>query len=172
MDEYVKTQPLRKNPSRQECETVIKRILVTEVLTKGRNEQFRSASDFMSYFESLYPASDSLTKQVQRAIKAMELPKDEHGYLIVNKTKEQLEEEKDLAYLLNRSNAYLTDLTDCEPVLLHCCKDDAAYLLTLVTKCLGLQDKYETVLQTSDGILFYTKQRNQLETYLNSLINR
>lgn len=171
MDEYNKTQPLRKNPSRQDCETVIKRILVTEVLTKGRNEQFRSAADFMSYFESLYPASDSLTKQVQRAIKSMALPKDDHGYLIVNKTKDQLEEEKDLSHLLHRSNAFLADLSDCEPLLLHCNKDDASYLLHLITKCLGLKDKYETVLQTSDGVLFYTRQRSQLETYLNSLIN-
>lgn len=172
MDEYIKTQPLRKNPSRQDCETVIKRILVTEVLTKGRNEQFRSATDFMSYFESLYPASDSLTKQVQRAIKAMDLPKDERGYLIINKTREQLEEEKELSYLLSQSHASIADLSECEPLLIHCDKDAAAYLLTLVIKCLSLKDKYETVLQTADGILFYTKQRHQLEIYLNSLFKK
>ncbi|MBQ9579897.1 MAG: hypothetical protein IJR23_01820, partial [Lachnospiraceae bacterium] len=89
---------IRHNPSRSEFESIIKRILVTEVLTKGRNEQFRNASDFMSYFESLYPAGTALTKQVQRAIKSMMLPKDEHGYLIINKTEEQLEEEKDLSF--------------------------------------------------------------------------
>ncbi|MBQ9579921.1 MAG: hypothetical protein IJR23_01940, partial [Lachnospiraceae bacterium] len=69
----VSPEVLRKNPSRQDCESIIKRILVTEVLTKGKNEQFKNASDFMSYFESLFPASDALTKQVQRAIKAMML---------------------------------------------------------------------------------------------------
>ncbi len=160
----------RKNPSRQDCESVIKRILVTEVLTKGRNEQFKSASDFMSYFESLYPASEALTKQVQRAIKSMELPKDENGFLIINKTKDQLEEEKNLSYLLNKSNAFISDLTPCEPVLLRCKPEDANYILTLITSCLTLKDKYETVFATSNGIIFYTTQRKQLEILLNSLI--
>lgn len=171
MDQTYLGDSSRKNPSRQECERVIKRILVTEVLTKGRNDKFRGAADFMSYFESLYPASEALTKQVQRAIKAMELPKDEHGYLIINKTKEQLEEEKDLSYLLKKSRACLSDLSECEPVFLRCEPADADYLLTLVTRCLTLKDKYETVFATSNGILFYTKQRNQLEILLNSLIN-
>ena len=63
-----KSPSLRKNPSRETCEGIIRRILMTEVLEKGKNEHFRTAADFMKYFESLYPASDALTKQVQRAI--------------------------------------------------------------------------------------------------------
>ena len=35
----------RKNPSRETCQKIIKRILVTEVLEKGCNEHFRQASD-------------------------------------------------------------------------------------------------------------------------------
>lgn len=160
----------RKNPSRQECERVIKRILVTEVLTKGKNAQFKTAADFMSYFESLYPASEALTKQVQRAIKSMELPKDEHGFLIVNKTKEQLDEEKDLSYHLKKSNAVIADLSECEPLFIRCNPEDASYLLTLILKCLTLNGKYETVLATANGILFYTKQKENLEILINSLI--
>lgn len=53
----------RKNPSRETCQKIIKRILVTEVLEKGCNEHFRQASDFMGYFQSLYPASDALTNR-------------------------------------------------------------------------------------------------------------
>ena len=67
---------LRKNPSREQCQKIIKRILVTEVLQQGHNEHFKQAADFMNYFESLYPPSDALTKQVQRAVKAMDMPKD------------------------------------------------------------------------------------------------
>lgn len=77
---------LRKNPSRKECEDIIRRILMTEMLEKGKNEHFKTATDFMKYFESLYPASDSLTKQVQRAIKSLDMPKDPNGYFIINKT--------------------------------------------------------------------------------------
>ena len=82
---------LRKNPSRETCEGIIKRILMTEVLQHGTNRHFKSASDFLSYFESLYPASDALTKQVQRAVKALDMPKDEKGYFIVNKTIDQFD---------------------------------------------------------------------------------
>ena len=93
---------LRKNPSRQTCETIIKRILMTEVLEKGTNRHFKQASDFMSYFESLYPASDSLAKQVQRAVKSMNMPKDSNGYFIINKSREQLEQEEDLRYSVSK----------------------------------------------------------------------
>ncbi|SFQ21845.1 hypothetical protein SAMN02910358_01162 [Lachnospiraceae bacterium XBB1006] len=171
MSDYSFESVPRKNPSRQDCEKVIKRILVTEVLTKGRNQQFKTAADFMSYFESLYPASDALTKQVQRAIKAMNLPKDEHGYLIVNKTQEQLDEEKDLQYFLRKSHATLGDLSKCKPVFLRCDPMDANYLLTLILHCLTLKDKYETVYATANGILFYTTQPENLETLLSSLID-
>ena len=95
---------LRKNPSRETCENVIKRILMTEVLEHGSNQHFRFASDFMNYFESLYPASDALTKQVQRAVKAMDMPKDANGYFIVNKTNAQLEQENEITSLLKNAN--------------------------------------------------------------------
>ena len=65
---------IRKNPSRKECEKAIRRILITEILENGKNKHFRMATDFITYFEALYPASDSLTKQVQRAVKAMNMP--------------------------------------------------------------------------------------------------
>ena len=161
----------RKNPSREACESIIKRILVTEVLTKGKNQQFRNASDFMSYFQSLYPASDALNKQVQRAIKNMDLPRDEHGYLIINKTATQLEEEKELSSFMRKSHSEVNELIDCEPLFLSCEPDDAQYLLVLIRKCLTLQGKYETVMVTANGILFYTKNKSQLVTLLNSLIN-
>lgn len=37
---------LRKNPSRKECEDIIRRILMTEMLEKGKNEHFKTATDF------------------------------------------------------------------------------------------------------------------------------
>ena len=70
-----KSPSLRKNPSRETCEGIIRRILMTEVLEKGKNEHFRTAADFMKYFESLYPASDALTKQVaaEQSLRALPL---------------------------------------------------------------------------------------------------
>ena len=37
----------RRNPSRKECEDIIRRILMTEVLEKGTNEHFKTAADVM-----------------------------------------------------------------------------------------------------------------------------
>ena len=85
-----------KNPSRKECEKIIRRILITEILENGKNKHFRMATDFTKYFESLYPASESLTKQIQRAVKSMDMPKDEDGFFIVDRTVKQVEKEKNL----------------------------------------------------------------------------
>lgn len=93
---------LRKNPSREACEGIIKHILMTEVLEKGKNEHFRSAADFMSYFESLYPASDALTKQVQRAVKALDMPKDDDGYFIPARLPSSLPRKKNCAICLKK----------------------------------------------------------------------
>ena len=85
---------LRKNPSRETCESIIRRILMTELTQNGKNRHFRKAADFMSYFESLYPASDALTKQVQRAVQSLHMPKDADGFFIVDKTAAQVEQEQ------------------------------------------------------------------------------
>ncbi len=162
---------LRKNPSRKTCETIIKRILMTEVLEKGVNRHFRQASDFMNYFESLYPASDSLTKQVQRAVKAMDMPKDEHGYFIINKSHEQLEQEKDLRYLFEKGSASVCALEEYETVFLRADTRICSYLMDRIQNSLTFQGKYLTMVQTSDGILFYTENRAVLSTLLDSLIS-
>ena len=109
---------LRKNPSRETCEGIIKRILITEVLEHGSNRHFKTASDFMNYFESLYPASDALTKQVQRAIKAMDMPKDDRGFLIVNKTTDQFKQEKELTNLFQQANVTIHPMDQIETIFL------------------------------------------------------
>lgn len=113
-----KSPSLRKNPSRETCEGIIRRILMTEVLEKGKNEHFRTAADFMKYFESLYPASDALTKQVQRAIRSLNMPKDELGYFIPSKTAEQLAHEQELTYILKKANADVCRMDDYQPLFL------------------------------------------------------
>ena len=163
---------LRRNPSREACESIIKRILMTEILEKGKNTHFRTAADFMNYFESLYPPSDALTKQVQRAVRALDMPKDEMGYFIPNKTTEQLEHEKELQYLFRKAGAAVYPMDDCKPVFLEADPDAAAYLLHVIRHSPLFEGKYLTALTTSNGILFYTKNPSQLEILINSLIVR
>ncbi len=161
-----------KNPSRKQCEDTIRRILMTEMLEKGTNEHFKNATDFLSYFQSLYPASDSLTKQVQRAVKSMNLPKDEHGFYIINKTEEQLAQDKELSFLLKKSNATIQELSSYETLFLQVDPTCRSYLLQLISESRTFNDKYITILETSRGLLFYTQSKQNLSVLLDSLIQK
>ena len=160
---------LRKNPSRETCENIIKRILMTEVLENGRNKHFRFASDFMNYFESLYPASDALTKQVQRAIKSLDMPKDKNGYYIVNKTAAQLENEKEISNLLKNANVSVHPMEQVDTVFLSVSSYMRSYLTHLIETTETFQGKYITIVETSNGLLIYTENKSQLLILLNSL---
>ena len=162
---------LRKNPSRETCEGIIKRILMTEVLEHGRNKHFRFASDFMNYFESLYPASDALTKQVQRAVKSLDMPKDEFGYFIVNKTSSQLEQEKEISHLLNKAEVSIHPMENVETIFLTVNNYLKSYLIHLLETTETFQGKYITIIETSNGLLIYTENKKQLLILLNSLVS-
>ena len=161
-----------RNPSRETCEDIIKRILMTEVLEKGTNEHFRTAADFMNYFESLYPASDSLTKQVQRAVRALQMPKDAKGYFIINKTGEQLDQDHDLALLLQKTSSRISSLDECETLFLKVPSTHKDYLLQLIHESITFQDKYVTIVNSDRGFIFYTRNKVQLEVLLESLIQK
>lgn len=163
--------PVIKNPSRETCENIIRRILMMEVLHQGKNNHFKHASDFMDYFESLYPASDSLTKQVQRAVKAMNLPKDEQGYYIINKTQEQIEQDAALKEAFLMAGAKTVPLADYTPVFLSAKPSLCPYLKDLLLNSATFQDKILTIMETSNGLLLYTDQPGQLEKLCSSILN-
>lgn len=165
------TLSMHKNPSRETCEKIIRRILVTEVLEKGSNTQFRNAASFMNYFESLYPASPGLTKQVQRAVKAMDLPKDERGFYLINKTGSQLAQDKEMKAICDKYQASVTDLEGCEQVLLKLPKEACTYLADQLLSSKTFSEKIETIVIAENGLILYTRQKNRLLTNIkNSLI--
>ncbi len=159
-------RPSSHNPSRAECISAIRRILMTEVLENGRNDHFKNATDFMSYFESLYPASPSLLKQVQRAVREMDMPKDSRGYFIINKTHEQLRQDEDLTVMMQRTHAHIVDSDGCDLLFLATEPTYRSYLLQLIRESETLRGKYLTIIDTSDGILFITKNRQALSDLL------
>lgn len=164
------TTQTRKNPSRETCEGIIKRILMTEVLEHGSNQHFRFTSDFMNYFESLYPASDALTKQVQRAVKALDMPKDEHGYYIVNKTNSQLEREREITHLLKQAEVAIHPMEQVDTVFLSVNSYMRSYLVHLIETTETFRGKYITMVETYNGLLIYTENKKQLLILLNSLV--
>lgn len=161
--------PLRKNPSRESCEGIIKRILMTEVLQHGSNRHFKTAADFMDYFESLYPASDALTKQVQRAVKALNMPKDEHGFFIVNKTVDQFDQEKEIAHMFEQAGVQIDPMDDIESVFLAAAPHMRACLIHILEESVTFQGKFLTIVECSNGLLIYTKNKKQMLILLNSL---
>lgn len=162
---------LRKNPSRETCEKIIRKILTTEVLQQGCNMHFKQATDFMNYFESLYPASDSLTKQVQRAVKMMQLPKDENGCYIINKTKQQVEQDDLLKKVFQDASCEVITMVDITPVFLSVKPSMRSYILDLISNSVTLMDKYLTIAETSNGLIIYTNNPvtlcKSLENYCN-----
>ena len=161
---------VKKNPSRENCEQAIRRILMTEMLEKGKNENFKNATDFMPYFESLYPASPSLTKQVQRAIRSMDLPKDERGYFIINKTKKQIDEDKAITEILRLSNASLVNLSEMKPVFIKCHESFSETLMQLISTSDTFKDRFEVMLPAHGGILVYTKKPEIFSTEFGKLL--
>ncbi len=159
-----------KNPSREACENIIRRILMTEVLENGSNCHFKTATDFLVYFESLYPPSDALTKQVQRAVKALNMPKDEKGYFIVNKTNEQFEQEKEISRLFAAAHVSIHPMEEIETVFLQADRHMRACLMHLLETSATFQNKFLTMVETSNGILIYTENKKQLLVLIESLM--
>ncbi|MCR5666738.1 MAG: hypothetical protein K6G01_07880 [Eubacterium sp.] len=163
---------IRKNPSREQCEQVIRRILITELLENGSNSHFKNASDFLGYFESLYPASAALTKQIQRAVKSMDLPKDDNGYFIINKTHKQLEEEQDIRNLLSLSNARQVSLEEMTPVFLQVADAYKEALMDLIAHSTTFENKFDVLLPAHNGLLFYTTKPDELNSILTELFSK
>lgn len=160
------TSSIHKNPSRKACEQIIERILTREFEEYGTNHHFKQASDFMVYFESLHPASPSLTKQVQRAVSAMNLPRDENGYFIINKTAEEYQAERELARLLQDSS--FMNLKSCTPVLLKTDPWQREHIMYLMGSISELKKLYVTLTEAENGILIYSKTPDELTSYLSN----
>ena len=166
MDEEFTTQEndsLRKNPSRKTCESIIRRILLAEVAQQGENRHFKHAVDFMGYFESLYPTSHSLTKQVQRAIKSMNMPKDENGYFIVSKSMEQIEQDSALKNCFAQAHVKTMSLETFTPIFLEADKELCPYLTKLITESITFQNLFVTIIETSNGLILYTENPEELK---------
>ena len=170
--QYTKPTRVRVNPSRAKCETIISRMLSTEIKENGKNIHFKNAMDFMTYFESLYPAGSALTKQVQRAIKSMDLAKDENGYYLLSKTKTQLADEKELSSILRKTGAKLSPQTAFDVVFLEADAAYKPYLAQLMSESDSLRPYFTTIVDTMDGLLFLTVNRKQLTDALSGLIDK
>jgi len=166
----------RRGPSRADCEKAIRRILMTETLENGRNLHFKSSSDFMSYFESLYPASPGLRKQIQRAIHEMDMAKDADGFYIVGKTKGDARDENELSSLMKASGAVISDSganAALETVFIELETEERykiPYIAERLSRLESLSGKYLALIPCTNGILFLTRQKEVLKLRLSALL--
>ena len=168
MSDSTHTKPtrIRINPSRKTCEEIIRRILLTENKESGSNRHFKTAMDFMTYFESLYPSSPALTKQVQRAIKSMRLAKDDNGYFLIDKTKEDLSLDREISIILEKTDASFQSLQDVETLFLKTDADSRSYLASLFAKSSHLNRLFITIIESMNGLVFLTKDVEALKSAL------
>ena len=100
------------------------------------------------------------------------MPKDDFGYFIPNKTTEQLAHERELISLLEKAEASVVSFEEYETLFLKADRELCSYLIHVLDNSPLFTGKYLTIQQTSNGLIFYTKNRSQLEILLNSLIVR
>ncbi len=172
MSDYTKPTRVRVNPSRHTCEEIIRRILLTETKENGSNRHFKTGADFMTYFESLYPSGPALTKQVQRAIRSMGLAKDQNGYFLIDKTKEEQATEQELKSVLEKSDADITNTgTTLQTLLITCSEAHRRYLMTLIPSCHSLSPLCVTMTETNNGILIFTPDAGALNEALADIMD-
>lgn len=160
----------KTGPSRIDCEKAIRRILMRENLQNGKNLHFRNSSDFMPYFEALYPAGQSLQKQVQRAIRSMDLAKDKDGFFLIDRTKEQISDDNDIKRLFLQTGAKSPISSDLETVFLPLEDGDFEtinFLSKKVTESKSFKGKYLAIIPASNGLVFLTNQKDRLLRELN-----
>ena len=97
------------------------------------------------------------------------MPKDENGYFIVNKTNAQLEQENEITNLLKTANVSVHPMEQVDTVFLSVVPHMRSYLVHLIETTESFKGKYITIVETSNGILFYTENKSQLLILLNSL---
>lgn len=122
----------------------------------------------MIYFESLHPASPSLTKQVQRAVSSLNLARDENGYFMIHKTVEEYQAEQELARLLE--TASLSNLHNYTPVFIKTEPWKRSILMQMIASISEMRMLYETIAETGDGLILYTKFPDKLIGYLSDFI--
>jgi adenylate kinase family enzyme len=100
----------------------------------------------------------------------MNMPKDEDGYFIIDRTPEQMAQDKELQSLFNRAGAQLQSLEDCEQIFIELEPDYVDYLIFQMEESESLRDKYVTIQKTSNGMIIYTREKKKLEQLLQRLM--
>ena len=157
------------NPSRMDCEILIRKILTSEVKQKGQNCQFKHSVDFLPFFESLYPSSKSLGKQVQRAIKEMNLPKDYQGYYIINRSLEELSLETHLFHFFQYESLKIRVVNNDELLLFSQDTTIYSYSMTKLKQLFSYLDINTSWVISEKGIQLITKDIELVQAKLNKL---
>ena len=169
-EDFSSLRPTKKRtPSRAECEAIIKKILTTEAQARTVNSTFKRPSDFMGYFESLYPPSAALTKQVQRAIAALDMARDSKGYYIINKSKEQSNQDNDIRRLLTEAQYSVDPLETDSTVFLKIEGSFVDFVLHKLADSITMKPYITTMVPCYNGILIYTKDKEKVIELFNSL---
>ena len=168
-DEFKPITSKKRTPSRAECEAIIKKILLTEAESRTVNSTFKKPADFMGFFESLYPPSAALTKQVQRAIKSLDMAKDKDGYYILNKSQEQSNQDNALKALLTEADYYVDSLDNSENLFIRLGSEYVDFILHKLADSITLKPYIITMIPCYNGIIIVTYNKKEVIDILNGL---
>ena len=169
MSEEFKPINKKRTPSRAECEAIIRRILTTETEARTVNSTFKRPSDFMGFFESLYTPSAALTKQVQRAIKSLDMAKDANGYYILNKSREQSNQDSTLRNLLTDASFEVNTLDNASNIFLRLDRNYIDFVLHKLAESITLEPYIITLIPCHNGIIIVTEDKQTVYDLLNNL---
>ncbi len=100
------------------------------------------------------------------------MPKDKKGFYIINKTESQLAQDNELAFLLKKTNASISCLDNLDTIFLKCSSSSKDYLYQMLSESTTFAEKVVTMVNSSNGIILYTTNKQQLEILINSLIEK
>ncbi|MBE6015787.1 MAG: hypothetical protein E7241_10575 [Lachnospiraceae bacterium] len=169
MNEEFRPLNKKKTPSRAECEAIIRRILTTETSARTVNATFKRPSDFMGFFESLYTPSAALTKQVQRAIKSLDMAKDANGYYILNKSKEQSNQDNIIRSALSDAHYSVNLLDNASNLFLALDRKYIDFVMETLAESITFKPYIITMFPCYNGLLIVTNDKEKTYDLLTNI---
>ena len=90
----------------------------------------------------------------------------------INKTEAQLNQDREISFIMDKCNSTLVPFENYQTLFLKADNNYKDYLYQLLSESETFSDKIITMINSFNGIILFTENKQQLEIMINSLINR
>ena len=81
-----------------------------------------------------------------------------------------MDQDKEISHMLKKTSASFESLEDCEKLFLAVEPAYKSYLLQLISESATFENTYVTIVDSSKGLIFYTRNKNNLGMLIESLL--